>query len=210
MAQPNGQSARGAQRVPSNDSVLESDEMRLVWLDMEMTGLEPEICQPIEIATLVTNGELEILAEGPNIVIHQPDEVLAAMDAWNTEHHGLSGLTDAVRASRVTCAEAEAATVAFLMQWLPPKMSPLCGNTVAQDRRFMRRYMPNLDAYFHYRHVDISTIKELVRRWSGLTPPPKQTNHRALDDIKESVEELRWYRQVVFRDVALVAHTDTP
>ncbi len=188
--------------------MLTLDATRLVWLDMEMTGLDPDTCRPIEIATLITNGALEIIAEGPNFVIHQPDDLLSAMDSWNTEHHGKSGLTDAVRASRVSCADAEAGTIAFLSQWVPMKASPLCGNTVAQDRRFLRRYMPALEAFFHYRHVDISTIKELVKRWYGLIPPPKQTTHRALDDIKESVDELRWYRQVVFRDVPLVPHDD--
>lgn len=176
----------------------------LVWLDMEMSGLDPAICRPLEIATIVTTAELEIVAEGPSLIIHQPDHVLDAMDAWNTEHHGSSGLTAAVKASTISEAEAEAQTLAFLAKYLDPRVSPLCGNTISQDRRFLRRYMPALDEFFHYRSVDISTIKELVRRWYGLSSPPKQTTHRALDDIRESIEELRWYRQAVFRDAPLL------
>lgn len=176
----------------------------LVWLDMEMSGLDPATCRPLELATIVTTAELEIVAEGPSLIIHQSDEVLDAMDAWNTEHHGASGLTAAVKASTVSEAEAEAQTLAFLSQHLDPRVSPLCGNTISQDRRFLRRYMPALDEFFHYRSVDISTIKELVRRWYGISSPPKQTTHRALDDIRESIEELRWYRQTVFRDAPLL------
>lgn len=176
------------------------DPSLLVWLDMEMSGLDPLSCRPIEIATIVTTANLEIVAEGPNLVIHQPDHVLDAMDAWNTEHHGQSGLTAAVRASTLSESEAEALTIAFLAQHLDVGVSPLCGNTISQDRRFLRRYMPALDAFFHYRSVDISTIKELVRRWYGVSAPPKQTTHRALDDIRESIDELRWYKRAVFRD----------
>lgn len=177
------------------------DPTHLIWLDMEMTGLKPDTDRPLEIATLVTTANLDIIAEGPSLIIHQSDALLAAMDKWNTEHHGASGLTAAVRASTITEAEAEAKTLAFLSQWIEPRMSPLCGNSIGQDRRFMRRYMPNLDAFCHYRSVDISTIKELVRRWfGGVTAPPKKTAHRALDDIKESVDELRWYKQHVFKD----------
>lgn len=176
----------------------------LVWLDMEMSGLDPAICRPLEIATIVTTAELEIVAEGPSLIIHQSDELLLAMDAWNTEHHGASGLTAAVKASTISEGEAERQTLAFLAEHLDAKVSPLCGNTISQDRRFLRKYMPALDEFFHYRSVDISTIKELVRRWYGLSSPPKQTTHRALDDIRESIEELRWYRQTVFRDVPLL------
>jgi oligoribonuclease len=175
----------------------------LVWLDMEMSGLDPATCRPLEIATIVTNGALEVIAEGPNLIIHQPDEVLAAMDAWNTEHHGQSGLTDAVRKSTISEREAELQTLAFISQFVDARVSPLCGNTISQDRRFMRRYMPELENHLHYRSVDISTIKELVRRWYGLQSPPKKTAHRALDDIRESIDELRWYREKVFRDVPL-------
>ena len=167
---------------------------------MEMSGLDPESCVPLEIASLVTDGELRILAEGPNLVIHQPDSVLDAMDAWNTEHHTASGLVAAVKASTTSCAEAEGMTLAFLEAWVQAGASPLCGNSIAQDRRFLRRYMPKIDGFLHYRLVDISTIKELVRRWYGIIPPAKKTAHRALDDIIESVDELRWYRETVFRD----------
>lgn len=176
----------------------------LVWLDMEMTGLDPETCRPIELATIVTNADLEIVAEGPNLVIHQSDELLAAMDSWNTEHHGQSGLIDAVRRSTVSEADAMEQTLTFLREHLDARVSPCCGNSIGQDRRFLRRYMPALDAYFHYRSVDISTIKELVRRWYNLAPPEKKTAHRALDDIKESIDELRWYKQVVFRNSPLL------
>lgn len=176
------------------------DPTLLVWLDMEMSGLDPATCRPLEIATIVTNANLDIVAEGPSLIIHQPDDVLDAMDAWNTEHHGSSGLTAAVKASTISETEAETLTIAFLAEHLDAKVSPLCGNTISQDRRFLRRYMPALDEFFHYRSVDISTIKELVRRWYGVSSPPKQTSHRALDDIRESIEELRWYKKTVFRD----------
>ncbi len=201
-AKPNGPSGMAGPGGMAGPSSLadKRDPTLLVWLDMEMSGLDPATCRPLEVATIVTNAALEIVAEGPNLVIHQPDEVLAAMDAWNTQHHGDSGLTAAVRASAIGEREAELQTIAFLAQYLPPGASPLCGNTISQDRRFLRRYMPELDGFFHYRSVDISTIKELVRRWYGLSSPPKATAHRALDDIRESIDELRWYRQVVFRD----------
>jgi oligoribonuclease len=181
----------------------------LVWLDMEMSGLDPETCVPLEIATLVTNGALEVIATGPNLIIHQPDSVLDAMDHWNTEHHGESGLTAAVRASTISCAEAEAATVAFLEQWVRPGTSPLCGNSVGQDRRFLYRYMPRLEDFFHYRTIDVSTVKELVRRWYGRVSPAKKGAHRALDDIHESIAELRWYRETAFRE-ALLELPDAP
>ncbi len=176
----------------------------LVWLDMEMTGLDPATCRPIELATIITDADLEIVAEGPNLVIHQSDELLLAMDGWNTEHHGQSGLTAAVRASTLSEADAMAQTLAFLREHLDPRVSPLCGNSIGQDRRFLRRYMAELDEFFHYRSVDISTIKELVRRWYGVSSPEKKTAHRALDDIRESIDELRWYRKVVFRGTPLL------
>lgn len=170
----------------------------LIWLDMEMSGLDPAVCVPLEIATLVTDSELNVLAEGPDLVIYQPDAVLDAMDQWNTEHHGASGLTEAVRRSPVSCEDAEALTLSFLKDWTEPGRSPLCGNSIGQDRRFLRRYMPRLDAHFHYRVIDISTLKELARRWYGVKPPPKKEAHRALDDIKESLAELRFYREHLF------------
>lgn len=196
--------ANAAEAPPPTPAPSPRGANLLVWMDMEMSGLDPATCRPLEIATLITDADLEIIAEGPSLIIHQPDEVLAAMDKWNTEHHGDSGLTAAVRASTITEAQAEQATLDFLAGWLDPRVSPLCGNTISQDRRFLRRYMARLDEFFHYRSVDISTIKELVRRWYGLAPPAKQTTHRALDDIKESVEELRWYKRVVFRTSPLL------
>jgi len=176
----------------------------LVWLDMEMTGLDPATCRPLELATIITNPALEIVATGPDLVIHQSDELLATMDSWNTEHHGQSGLVAAVRCSTTTEAEAMRLTLAFLGEHLDAHVSPCCGNSIAQDRRFLRRYMPALDDFFHYRSVDVSTLKELVRRWYGLIPPEKKTAHRALDDIKESIDELRWYQRVVFRESPLL------
>jgi len=172
----------------------------LVWIDMEMSGLDPESCRILEIATIVTNGELEILAEGPDLVVHQPDAVLDAMDAWCTLHHGDSGLTEQVRASTLTEAEAERQTLEFLAQWTEAGASPLCGNSIYQDRRFIARYMPRIEEFLHYRLVDVSTIKELSRRWyPQQRPPAKAESHRALDDILESIEELRFYRAQLFR-----------
>lgn len=173
----------------------------LVWIDLEMTGLDPNKERIIEIATLVTDSELNVLAEGPELVIHQSDELLGAMDAWNTKHHGDSGLTDRVRASSVSEADAEQQTLAFLSEHCLQGKSPLCGNSVHQDRRFLERYMPELEAFLHYRHVDVSTIKELARRWYPSAygkQPEKASSHRALDDIRESLSELRYYRSAVF------------
>lgn len=173
---------------------------RLVWVDLEMTGLDPETCTIIEIATIVTNSNLDILAIGPNIAIHQDDAVLDAMDEWNTTHHGASGLIERVRQSRVSLAEAEALTLQFLQNHVHFGDSPLCGNSIGQDRRFLRRYMPAMEAYLHYRSIDVSTVKELVRRWYGphMQAPAKDGNHLALDDIMESIEELKFYRRNVF------------
>ncbi len=172
----------------------------LIWLDMEMTGLDPATCRPIEIATIITDNALTILAEGPHLVIHQDDALLDAMDEWNTEQHTSSGLVEQVRQSTIDEATAEALTLAFVQEWTKPGAAPLCGNTIGQDRRFIRRYMPRLDSHLHYRSVDISTIKELARRWYGVEPPPKRTTHRALDDIRESIDELIFYRDNLFRD----------
>ena len=141
------------------------DPQNLIWIDLEMTGLEPETDRIIEIATIVTDKELNILAEGPVMAIHQTDDLLDAMDEWNTEHHGKSGLTQRVKDSPFSVAQAEQLTLDFLGQWIEPGMSPMCGNTVSQDRRFLARYMSDLEAYFHYRHIDVSTIKELTKRW---------------------------------------------
>ena len=172
----------------------------LVWIDLEMTGLDVEECRIIEIATIITNSELEILAEGPELVIHQPEEVLAAMDEWNTKHHGASGLTAAVKKSEISLEEAEEATLAFIREHCQENTAPLCGNSIWQDRRFLARYMPRLEEYLHYRIIDVSSVKEVVRRWypTYVRPPQKGQSHRALDDIRESIEELKYYRANVF------------
>jgi oligoribonuclease len=174
---------------------------RLVWMDLEMSGLDPEKNRILEVAILVTNGQLEIVAEGPELVIHQPAALLDGMDEWNTKHHGQSGLTARVRASTVTEADAEAQLVAFVAAHVPPRGAPLAGNSIHQDRIFVQRYFPTLAAHLHYRNVDVSTVKELVRRWypqAYEARPTKKGTHRALDDIRESVEELRYYRKVCF------------
>jgi oligoribonuclease len=174
----------------------------LVWLDMEMTGLDPAKERIIEIATILTDGNLVEIGVGPDLVIHQDDAVLAAMDDWNRTHHGASGLTERVKTSTVTDADAEAQTLAFIKEHVGAKERPvLAGNSIHQDRRFIRKYMPKLDARLHYRMVDVSTIKELARRWFPaivVKQPPKKDTHRALDDIRESIEELRFYRANVF------------
>lgn len=172
----------------------------LVWIDLEMTGLSPETDTILEIATLITTNALEIVAEGPVIAIHQPGHLLDAMDDWNREHHGASGLVDRVMASPYSMADAEMRSLAFIKEWSPRRGSPLCGNSVCQDRRFLARYMPSLEQHLHYRNLDVSTLKELVRRWwpDGVKPPEKKHAHVALDDIRESVEELRFYREKYF------------
>lgn len=167
-----------------------------VWIDLEMTGLDPEKERIIEIATIVTDDRLNILAEGPELVVHQPQSLLDAMDEWCVKHHGESGLTRRVQESTVTEADAEAQTLKFLQKWVTPGKSPLAGNTIGQDRRFLVKYMPKLEAYMHYRNLDVSTLKILAKSWKpdildGFT---KKNSHRALDDIKESIEELRYYR----------------
>lgn len=167
----------------------------LVWIDLEMTGLEPERDVIIEIATIVTDSHLEHSVEGPVIAIHQSDATLAAMDEWNTRQHGGSGLTARVRASTFDTAQAEAATLDFLARYVPPNTSPMCGNSVCQDRRFVYRYMPRLAAFFHYRNLDVSTLKELRKRWAPNVPAfEKHSSHLALDDIRDSIAELRHYR----------------
>ncbi len=173
----------------------------LIWIDLEMTGLDPEQDRIIEIATIVTDKELNLLAEGPMLAIHQPDSVMDAMDEWNTRHHGQSGLTQRVKDSATNEQDAQAQTIAFLEQWVSKGKSPMCGNSVCQDRRFLVRYMPELEAFFHYRHIDVSTVKELNRRWQPdiLQDFTKKGAHLALDDIRESIEELRFYRERVFK-----------
>lgn len=169
----------------------------LIWIDLEMTGLDPERDVIIEIATIVTDSDLNVLAEGPVIAVHQSDEVLAGMDEWNTRTHGESGLTRRVRESTVGPAEAEAQTIAFLEQWVPKGKSPICGNSIGQDRRFLYKYMPALEAYFHYRYLDVSTLKILAGMWAPQVKDSfqKQGAHQALDDIRESIAELKHYRE---------------
>ena len=173
---------------------------RLVWVDMEMSGLLPETDRILEIAMIVTDGDLNIVAEGPVLVVHQEDAVLDRMDAWNKGTHSKSGLIDKVKASTLTEAEVEAECLVFLKQHVKSSISPMCGNTIHQDRRFMNRYMPKLEAYFHYRNIDVSTIKELCKRWQPEIAKgfSKQQAHTALADIIESVEELRYYREKLF------------
>ncbi|KQZ30516.1 oligoribonuclease [Duganella sp. Root1480D1] len=171
--------------------------MNLVWVDMEMTGLEPETDRIIEVAMVVTDMHLNVLAEGPVLAIHQSDETLDKMDAWNKGTHGRSGLIDRVKASTVSEAQAEAELIAFMRQWVPNGKSPMCGNTIGQDRRFMVKYMPKLEAFFHYRNIDVSTLKELGRRWKPemVAGFKKAQKHTALADIVESIEELKYYRE---------------
>lgn len=172
----------------------------LVWLDMEMTGLDPEHCTILELALIITDSDLDVIDECGPLIVHQPEEVLAAMDPWCIEHHGASGLTEASRRSTLTLAEAEAQALAFLERYLRPGEPPVAGNSVHVDRAFVARHMPRLHAFFHYRNVDVSTVKELVRRWyPDLDPPPKAERHRALEDLRESIAELRFYRETVFR-----------
>ena len=178
-------------------AVIKPNEFNLVWIDMEMTGLEPDTDRIIEVAAIVTDMELNILAEGPVFAIHQSDETLDKMDNWNKGTHGRSGLIDRVKASTVTEAEAELALIAFLKQYVPAGTSPMCGNSICQDRRFMARGMPKLEAFFHYRNLDVSTLKELCKRWKPelIKGFKKHQKHTALADIIESVEELRYYRE---------------
>lgn len=173
----------------------------LVWMDLEMTGLDPETDVIIEMATLVTDSDLKLVAEGPVLAIHQPDEVLAGMDDWNQTHHAASGLIERVRKSPVSTLEAEAATLAFLERHVEPNNAPLCGNSVWQDRRFLSRYMPTLQNYLHYRIIDVSTVKELAGRWRPelMAGFSKKNAHTALADIQESIEELKYYREHFMR-----------
>ena len=178
---------------------MPADPNNLIWIDMEMTGLQPDSDRIIEIAVLVTDSELRKVAESPVWVLHQPEEVLGAMDAWNKGTHAKTGLIDKVRASTLNEAQVEAQVLAFLAQHVPASASPMCGNSICQDRRFMARWMPRLEAYFHYRNLDVSTLKELVRRWKPEVAKgfAKEGKHEALADILESIEELKYYRRTV-------------
>jgi len=172
-------------------------EHNLIWVDMEMTGLDPDRDRVIEIATIITDSDLNTLAEGPVLAIHQDDAVLASMDEWNTTQHGRSGLTQRVRDSRVDEEGAAEATLGFLREWVVAGASPMCGNSICQDRRFMARHLPTLEAFFHYRNLDVSSLKILAQRWrpdvaAGVT---KRAAHLALDDIRDSISELRHYRE---------------
>ncbi|OZI51284.1 oligoribonuclease [Bordetella genomosp. 4] len=176
---------------------MAANENRLVWLDMEMTGLDPSKERIIEVAVVVTEPDLTIVAEGPVLVVHQPDSLLDAMDSWNKSTHGKSGLIDKVKASTLSEAQAEQMLLDFLSQHVPAGKSPLCGNTISQDRRFMYAYMPNLERFFHYRNLDVSTLKELARRWVPAVYKgfEKKSKHEALADIYESIDELKYYRE---------------
>lgn len=188
---------------------MTQDPLNLIWIDLEMTGLDTQRDYIIEIATVITDGALNVLAEGPVVAIHQSDAVLDAMDNWNKEQHGKSGLRERVRASQYGEAEAERLTLEFVSQYVPARASPMCGNSICQDRRFLARCMPQLERFFHYRNLDVSTVKELARRWApavfnGYT---KQSSHLALQDIHDSIDELKYYREQLFR---LPATVDLP
>lgn len=174
-----------------------TNDENLIWIDLEMTGLDTDNDVIIEIATVVTDSQLNVLAEGPVMAVKQPDALLDGMDEWNTRQHGGSGLTQRVRESQTSAAEAQAQTLAFLQQWVPAGKSPMCGNSICQDRRFLHRGMPDLEQYFHYRNLDVSTLKELVSRWAPELKAgfKKDSSHLALDDIYDSIAELKYYRE---------------
>ncbi len=184
-----------------NSQSKSQKDKNLIWIDLEMTGLDTQQDQIIEIATIVTDSELNILAEGPMLAIHQSDEIMGGMDEWNTNQHGKSGLTERVKNSTLTVADAERETLEFLQQYVPKGVSPMCGNSICQDRRFMARLMPELEDFFLYRNLDVSTLKELAKRWApdvakGVV---KQSSHLALDDTRDSINELRHYREHLFK-----------
>ena len=174
------------------------NSQNLIWIDLEMTGLNPDIDVILEIATIVTDSDLNVIAEGPVIAIHQSNETLEKMDDWNTTHHGQSGLIERVKNSQFSKEEAERLTLAFLQQYVPQNTSPMCGNSICQDRRFLWRLMPQLEAYFFYRHIDVSTLKELAKRWKPDVADnfKKESKHLALQDIYDSITELQYYRRL--------------
>jgi oligoribonuclease len=178
-------------------SPMSQDPRNLVWIDLEMTGLDPDSDHIIEIATIITDHQLHVIEEGPIFAISQPEEKLEGMDEWNQRHHGASGLIERVRTSEIDEREAEWQTIEFIRKHVAENTSPLCGNSICQDRRFLYRYMPDLERYLHYRNLDVSTLKELARRWAPSIAQgvKKRATHRAMDDIRESIEELRYYRQ---------------
>ena len=184
-----------------SESAMPQDAARLVWIDLEMTGLKPDTDRVIEVALVVTDGDLAPVAEAPVWAVHQDDAALDAMDSWNKGTHGRSGLIDRVKASPFAEADVEAAALAFLREHVPPKASPMCGNSICQDRRFLARWMPALEDYFHYRNLDVSTLKELARRWKPdlMKGVPKEGRHEALADVYESIAELRYYRENFIR-----------
>ena len=176
---------------------MAQDSSNLIWIDLEMTGLDPENDLIIEIATIITDKNLNIIAEGPVLAINQSNDALEAMDDWNQKHHGQSGLIERVKKSTTNDAEAEKQTIEFIAKWVAKDLSPICGNSICQDRRFLYRYMPKLEDYFHYRNLDVSTLKELASRWAPEIQKgfDKKSTHKALDDIIESIEEMRYYRE---------------
>jgi oligoribonuclease len=180
---------------------MSANPSNLIWIDLEMTGLIPERHRIIEIATVVTDSHLNVLAEGPVIAVHQPDAELEAMDEWNTRQHGGSGLSQRVRDSAIDEVEAQRQTLAFLAQWVPAGKSPMCGNSICQDRRFLARWMPQLERHFHYRNLDVSTLKELCARWAPTLAGgfSKTSSHLALDDVRDSIAELAYYRSCFIR-----------
>jgi len=177
------------------------NENNLIWIDLEMTGLNPDTDVILEIATVVTDSDLNVIAEGPVLAIHQPDEILNQMDEWNTTHHGQSGLTQRVKESTISTQEAERLTLEFLQNHIPKGKSPMCGNSICQDRRFLWRLMPQLEAYFFYRHIDVSTLKELAKRWKPTIADgfKKESQHLALQDIHDSIAELQYYRRLLLQ-----------
>lgn len=185
--------------VSGERSSGERSRDNLVWIDLEMTGLDPRSCVIVEIATLITDAQLNLVAEGPSLVIHQPRERLEQMSEFVEKMHTRSGLLERIASSELSLAQAEAQTLDFIRQHCAPQSAPLCGNSIWKDRQFLETFMPELSAYVHYRNVDVSTIKELCKRWHpSLLSPPKKEAHRALDDIRESINELRWYRDKLF------------